>query len=168
MSSRVRDAHCALWQFERETHGGPVFGEGHSHFFWSGHLDGAEAQVESGEEALPILDFDLLKIHPLILNHGMGYYERWLRKDDPTAHRRGMPTEEMMDKYRALEIAFAHAGFLGTSTWRCVPYAVREYYMTTPFSARCAAAHPVRILYEITAASFPAPLPPRSARPTAS
>ena len=142
-------AHRALWKFERETHGGPVFGEGHSHFFWSGCLDGVEAQLEGGEDALPILDFDLLKMHPLILNHGMGYYERWYGKNNPTARRRGIPTEEKLDKYRALEIAFGHAGFLGTSTWRCVPFAAREYYMVTPFSARYATARPTRILYEI-------------------
>ena len=65
------------------THDGPVFGEGNNHWYWSGCLDGVEAQFGSGWPgnggfSAPLsVDFDLLKIHPLQFNHGMGYYERW-------------------------------------------------------------------------------------------
>ena len=72
-----------LWQYERDTHQGPIFGEGNNHWYWSGLLDGAEAQFGSGWPAnqglsAPLMvDFDLLKMHPLMASHGMGYYERW-------------------------------------------------------------------------------------------
>jgi hypothetical protein len=80
--SRTWDVHGQLWQFERQTHGGPVFGEGANHWYWSGRLDGVEAQfgvgwTAGGMNAPLMVDFDLLKMHPLQFNHGMGYYERW-------------------------------------------------------------------------------------------
>ena len=34
-----------LFQFMRDTHGGPLFGEGANHFYWAGRCDGVEAQV---------------------------------------------------------------------------------------------------------------------------
>ena len=69
-----------LFQFMRDTHGGPLFGEGDNHFYWAGRCDGVEAQVDGGEDHAPFLDFDLLKLHPQMVNHGMGYYERWFRR----------------------------------------------------------------------------------------
>jgi hypothetical protein len=83
---RVWDMHRRHWDYERKTHAGPVFGEGNNHWYWSGCLDGVEAQFgsgwpsEAGREVPLLVDFDLLKIHPLQLNHGMGYYERWWGK----------------------------------------------------------------------------------------
>lgn len=71
-----------LFQFMRDTHGGPLFGEGSRHFYWAGLCDGVEAQVTAGEHNVPFLDFDLLKIHPQMVNHGMGYYERWVERGD--------------------------------------------------------------------------------------
>lgn len=78
MFQRVWDAHRQLWAYERKTHDGPVFGEGNQHWYWSGCLDGVEAQFGSGWPgnqgmSAPLnVDFDLLKIHPLQFNHGMG------------------------------------------------------------------------------------------------
>ena len=69
--SRVWDIHRQLWAYERDTHTGPVFGEGNNHWYWSGCLDGVEAQFGSGWPGnggftAPLaVDFDLLKIHPL-------------------------------------------------------------------------------------------------------
>src|ERR1035438_3297453 len=72
-----RAASAALWSFERTTHGGPVFGEGGSHWFWSGLLDGVEAEFGGGAvannssaQAPLFVDFDLLKIHPRQVNYG--------------------------------------------------------------------------------------------------
>ena len=69
-----------LFQFERDTHGGPLFGEGANQFYWAGKCDGVEAQVAGGEHHTPFLDLDLLKLHPQMVNHGMGYYERWFER----------------------------------------------------------------------------------------
>ena len=63
MSLRVQ-REPELFQFERDTHGGPLFGEGANHFYWAGRCDGVEAQVSGGEDHAPFLDLDLLEIAP--------------------------------------------------------------------------------------------------------
>lgn len=145
----VWKAHRELFQFERETHGGPLFGEGNNHFFWAGLCDGCEAQVVGGEEAPWLVDFDLLKIHPQMVNHGMGYMERWLRSGYSSGWNSRIPSTRVMDKYRAMELAFGHAGFLANQTWRLAPYALREYHVVTPIQSRYVTAKPVRIAYDV-------------------
>ncbi|MGO9467008.1 MAG: DUF5696 domain-containing protein [Isosphaeraceae bacterium] len=147
----VWEIHRQLWDYERTTHHGPVFGEGNNHWYWSGCLDGVEAQFgagwpgEAGREAPLLVDFDLLKIHPLQLNHGMGYYERWWSKSAWGT----IPPMVVLDQYRMQEIAFGHAGFLGAATWPVVPLAWLEHHLLTPVTARSAKATPVEILYEL-------------------
>jgi len=58
-----------LWQYLRNTHGGPVFGEGLAHWYWSGLLDGVEAQFGVGwpwglgPDAPLLVDFDLIAVN---------------------------------------------------------------------------------------------------------
>ncbi|KAJ3057756.1 hypothetical protein HK102_010893, partial [Quaeritorhiza haematococci] len=149
---RVRRAHRETWNFLREAHGGPVFGEGNHHWYWSGLLDGVEAQFgsgwpgEGGLDAPLFVDFDLLKIHPLQLNHGMGYYERWY--DRARAPRGGLPPIAVLDQYRMQEIAFGHAGFLSGEAWASVPLAWLESNLTRPVTSRSATAPVTQIQYE--------------------
>jgi hypothetical protein len=137
----VWDAHRELWQYERDVFQGPVIGEGARHWYWSGCLDGVEAQLEERDRVLPIVDFDLLRIHPLQFNHGMGYLGRWLSDDD------GSADEAITDRYRAMEVAFGHAGFLDTRCWRWPSLAAREYYLIRAVMDQYATANPVRIRY---------------------
>lgn len=138
--SRVWQVHRELWAYERHTHEGPVFGEGANHWYWSGCLDGVEAQfgvgwpANQGEYAPLFVDFDLLRIHPLQLNHGMGYYERW-RADAPWG---AVPPMQVLDVYRMQEAVFGHAGFLGASTWNLLPLAWLEHHLLSPVTKRCA------------------------------
>jgi hypothetical protein len=147
----VWEAHRQLWSFERKTYGGPVLGEGANHWFWSGLLDGVEAQFgdgwpgQLGQSAPLMVDFDLLKIHPLQVNHGMGYYERWW--GTPTWHAR--PPMVVLDQYRMQEIIYGHAGFLSGATYLDVPLAWQEHHLVSPVAARYAAASPVKIEYQI-------------------
>jgi len=148
---RVWDAHRMLWQYERETHAGPVFGEGDEHAYWSGNLDGVEAQFgagwpsNQGMSAPLMVDFDLLKIHPLQLNHGMGYYERWL----PIGQWIGVPPMAVLDQYRMQEVAFGHAGFLDNETWSNLPLAWLESNLLTPVTARYATAKAIEVGYQV-------------------
>jgi hypothetical protein len=148
---RVWDVHRQLWDYERKTHGGPVFGEGNNHWYWSGLLDGVEAQFgvgwghNQGMTAPLMVDFDLLKIHPLQFNHGMGYYERWWAKAEWGA----LPPMVVLDQYRMQEVAFGHAGFLGAATWNVLPLAWLEHHLLSPVTARYAAVQPAEIQYEI-------------------
>ncbi|MBN2508076.1 MAG: hypothetical protein JXQ71_15420 [Verrucomicrobia bacterium] len=150
---RVATVHRDLWAFERATHGGPVFGEGNQHWYWSGLLDGVEAQFgagwpgNGGFDAPLSVDFDLLKIHPLQVNHGMGYYERWWPKDAHT-NWGGAPPMIVLDQYRLQEVAYGHAAFLGASTYATLPLAWLDHHLVTPVMARYGAARPLEILYE--------------------
>jgi len=147
----VWDAHRALWAYERDLHHGPVFGEGNNHWYWSGYLDGVEAQFGqgwhdgSGTSAPLLVDFDLLKIHPLEFNHGMGYYERWWAHG-PDA-RRGLLS--LLDQYRMQEVAYGHQGFLGGEAWHDAGLSWLESHLMRPLTARTALADPVAIDYLI-------------------
>ncbi len=151
MFRRVWEVHRALWDYERKTHGGPVFGEGNNHWYWSGCLDGVEAQFGTGWgwgqglHAPLAVDFDLLKIHPLQCNHGMGYYERWWSD----AKWGAVPPIVILDQYRMQEVAYGHAGFLGGSVWNLIPYAWLEHHLLTPVMARYATAKPLQIEYHV-------------------
>ena len=101
----VFDTHAKLWSYERQNHGGPVFGEGNNHWYWSGLLDGAEAQYGSGwptnqGRVAPLaVDFDLLRLHALQVNHGMGYHSRWWSDADDEAWG-SHPPMAALDQYR--------------------------------------------------------------------
>jgi hypothetical protein len=136
-----------LFQFERDTHGGPLFGEGNNHFYWAGLCDGVEAQVEGGEDHTPFLDFDLLKIHPQMVNHGMGYYERWFRSGRQTRWGINAGGIAQLDKYRAMEIAYGHAGFIGNALTSDLRSIVREHHLMHPVQRLYGNALPVEIRY---------------------
>ena len=144
--SRVWDVHRQLWAYERDTHHGPVFGEGNDHWYWSGCLDGVEAQFGSGWPGnggftAPLaVDFDLLKIHPLQFNHGMGYYSRWWPTEAYQSNWAGPVPMVVLDRYRMQEVAYGHAGFLDASVYANVPLAWLEHHLLSPVMARYALA----------------------------
>jgi hypothetical protein len=156
--SRVWDVHRQLWAYERATHGGPVFGEGNNHWYWSGCLDAVEAQFGSGWPGnggftAPLaVDFDLLKIHPLQFNHGMGYYSRWWPTESYQTNWGSPVPMVVLDRYRMQEAAYGHAGFLDGSVYANIPLAWLEHHLLSPVMARYAAARPVGILYETNGA----------------
>jgi len=143
------DANVALFAFERQAHRGPLFGEGSMHMYLAGAADGVEAQVVGGEDAPLLLDFDLLKIHPQMMNHGMGYHERWLREGYGGDWGGRVPPQYRVDKYRSMEIAYGHAGFVANQVLRQPSYAVKEAHLVAPVQARYGAAKAVAIEYEV-------------------
>jgi len=145
-----------LFQFERDSHGGPLFGEGANHFYWAGKCDGVEAQVAGGENHEPLLDFDLLRIHPQMVNHGMGYYERWFTGG--YNHRWGVDTGtvEQVDKYRAQELAYGHAGFVGGAQINNLQWVAKEHHLMHPVQALYGTAKPTEIAYEVEGQFVPA------------
>jgi hypothetical protein len=152
--ARVWDIHRQLWVYERETHSGPVFGEGNNHWYWSGCLDGVEAQFGSGWPGnggfgVPLaVDFDLLKIHPLQFNHGMGYYSRWWPSESYHTNWGGPAPMVVLDRYRMQEVAYGHAGFLDGSVYANTPVAWLEHHLLSPVTGRYATSRPSEILYE--------------------
>lgn len=147
--TRWMSANQSLWAYERKVDNGPVFGEGMNHWYYSGMLDGVEAQTGAGsvpkndDARIPLfVDFDLLRIHPLQVNHGMGYYERW------TASSASNMTTAQTDAYRMQELAFGHAPFLSRGTWNDVSRAFVESNLVSPVAKAYGTAQVRSIQYE--------------------
>jgi len=139
-----------LWAYERKAHQGPVFGEGKNHWYYSGLLDGVEAQFGTGAipehtgAAAPLfVDFDLQRIHPLEVNHGMGYAERWVAPGEPISKTINM------DAYRMQEIAFGHAPFLDRQQWNDISHAFVESNLVTPVAKSYGAVQVSSIAYQV-------------------
>ena len=144
----VWKAHQELWNYERGVHRGPVFGEGYNHWYWSGALDGVEAQFGQGwsgygTDAPLLVDFDLLKIHPLQLNYGMGTYVRWWNQGPN--EKRGMLN--LLDQYRMQEAAFGHRGYVGNEAWSDPALVWLESHLMPPLTARTGLARADAIHY---------------------
>lgn len=157
-----------LMTYLREIHGGPVFSEGRAHYSWGGKVDGVEAEngtafhgAEWNTNAL-LLDFDLLKLHSLQANFGMGYPERWFDwgNTKSTHPPRGLDCVEMsmeeQDRYRAQEIAFGHLGYFTTQNVVKSNYPLREYNLLRDFQRHYANVPPRDIRYEINGQLEPA------------
>lgn len=141
--------NCQAYSFLRETYNGPVVCEG-SDFTEAGYYDGG-SNFALNRRAIPLLPvFELLKVHPLMLNHGVGYYERWLIDgySEPNWYYR-VPTEEERDEYRIMTFAFGRIGFLGHQLMATIHGLLKEYFLTLPVQKRYGTSMPFRILYEI-------------------
>ncbi len=149
-------SYAQLLAYARAVHQGPVLGEGGHHFLYAGLVDGVEAQyiddTHSGPDIPPVVDFSLLKIHPLMVNHGVGYYERYFARNG--IQKWGDFTREEIYHYMATEIAFCHAGFapawerLGGPT-QGADQVLREVTLVLPIQKLCALSTPTRILYQV-------------------
>jgi len=114
----LADAHDAiveLFEAMKVFYGGPLLGEGGEgtgrfDSYFAGSVDAVERQTERRSRAWVAPDYELLAVKPRMFNHGMGYYSRYFTdsgQQNPTLGQADL------DQYRASEIAFAHAGFLG-------------------------------------------------------
>jgi len=119
-------------------------------------VDGVEAQVPGGEAHVPFLDFDLLKLHPQMVNHGMGYYERWFEEGYDARYGSTVGTPEDVDKYRAQEMAYGHAGFIGHISTDNVQWVAKEHHLMHPVQRLYGTAKAAAIEYEIEGRFVPA------------
>ena len=147
----VIQANTRLWSLTRRLYGGPVLGEGARDWTWAGLLDGVEGQFgvgvpsNGGQSAPLFVDFALLKVHPRMLNHGMGYLERWLATPAPVET---LPPS-VLDQYRMQEIIYGHTGFVANPLVDSLPFIWREHNLVLPVTRRYAVS-PVRaIRYEV-------------------
>ena len=143
-------AYADLLTYLRAAHEGPVLGEGGAHFLYAGLVDGAEAEYEQSDSLLPLVDFALLRLHPLMVNYGVGYFPYYFAQD-------GAPKWSdytLADHYRYMadEIAFCHAGYVDTpelfdSDEAWLEWVEREARLVAPIHRLCAPAQATRILY---------------------
>jgi hypothetical protein len=148
-----RNGSVALWAYERNVERGPVLGEGKYHWYWSGLLDSVEAQfgaestpITNGLQAPLFVDFDLMRIHPLQVNYGMGYYERWMPGGTT------ITSTTALDAYRMQEVIFGHSPYLTGTLWPSVPRSLLEQNLVSPLSTRYALQTPIAIAYNVNGA----------------
>ncbi len=125
---------------QRTNWRGPVYSEGGFHWMYCGLTDGNYAQDQSYNiSANPwLVDFDLLRLHPLACNFGMGdvgmfYPGKSAPKD----------ADEKVDRFLAATVAFGHPGFLVHSQ----KMEDRSYFMVQALAARYTQAEAAEIRY---------------------
>ncbi|MEX1997851.1 MAG: DUF5696 domain-containing protein [Candidatus Andersenbacteria bacterium] len=151
----------------RSASAGPLSGEGrqaahgNSDTWQAGLVDAVEREIVGREFAKIMPDYELKVVKPLMANQGMGYHGRWLGPGpDPVTDIR--PSTFPFDKYRAMQMAFAHTGFLGDNTFNAanIPmnefyrYWVKEYYTFRNLQSQYLSSTVQQILYRNSAGSL--------------
>ncbi len=158
----VFQAYIDLLTFLRAAHQGPVLSEGGAHFLYAGWVDGVEAEyqdgLDEGHTTPPLVDFALLRLHPLMVNYGVGYFPRYFSQAGQL--KWGGYTLEDQHHYLATQIAFCHAGYIDSpelfdSAEDWLAWVERTARLVAPIHQRCAAAQAVRILYRVDGALAP-------------
>ena len=159
MAQTVLRAYAEVFAAERESYGGPVVSEGGHYWKVAGLVDGNYAQLRTpaGQERwqMPFLvDFDLLRIHPLEVDVGMGWRGSYGYDD----HARD--ADDALDRFLCATIAFGHSGILYSPSFpgtqaidpadplgRWERSVVRTYFMIQELASRYAMVPVSRISY---------------------
>ncbi|MDO4557699.1 MAG: hypothetical protein Q4C47_01900, partial [Planctomycetia bacterium] len=130
--------------------GGPVYSEGNNHWYYVGLTDGNYGQDQAYAGRIPngawIVDFDLMKMHPLGTSFGMGNPGMFYG-DGVWNGLRGEERVKAIDRFLAATIAFGHTGFFVTES---LPFAARSYFMLQQLQKRYASqpVHSIRYMDE--------------------
>ncbi|MCL2744967.1 MAG: hypothetical protein FWE67_14070, partial [Planctomycetaceae bacterium] len=126
-------AYGEILLHQKKIWGGPVYSEGNNHWYYSGLTDGNYAQDQAYR--IPqnpwLVDFDLLKIHPLENNFGMGNPSMFYGRESFTTDKE---REQMLDRFIAATLAFGHTGFLAMEYG--LHGAMRSYFMVQAIAKR--------------------------------
>ena len=120
MFRRVYECYGRILYNEKIAHAGPVYSEGLHHWWYAGLTDGNYAQIVSklpSKEPL-LVDFDLLKIHPLEMDAGMGAAGMYFKAEKAD-----------LDQFIAATLAYGHIGYL---EWSSMEGTLKIYYMVRP------------------------------------
>jgi hypothetical protein len=134
-------AYGEIMLMQKRAWKGPVYSEGNMHWLYSGLTDGNYAQDRGYRISdLPwLVDFDLLRIHPLECNFGIGslnmFYGDQIPKDITAA----------VDRFLAATVAFGHSGFFVRG--RGSGSDIHSYYMIQAIASRYTLAKAVNIRY---------------------
>ncbi|MBN1348657.1 hypothetical protein JXJ21_04545 [candidate division KSB1 bacterium] len=130
-------AYSLLLANEKKAYAGPVFSEGLYHWFYAGLTDGNYGQIRDSEphDVAPLVDFDLLRIHPLEVDIGMGgpfmFYRNGVSPGEMNSR------SEKFDRFLAATIAYGHNGYLLDENWG-IPAQLKSYYMMQQLQTRYA------------------------------
>lgn len=111
---------------QKFAYNGPVYSEGNNHWWYAGLVDGNYGQLGSTASWRDPLfvDFDLLHMHPLSMDAGMGEIGMYYRGPLP---------DLALERFRAVTLAYGHIGYLDyqtfSSTWKEL---IKTYYLQQP------------------------------------
>ncbi|NQT85376.1 hypothetical protein HQ560_01340 [bacterium] len=121
-----------LWN-ESKAYGGPVFSEGACQWLYAGISDGNYGQMgRAGAprwQRPPLVDFDLLKMHPLMCDVGMGAPNMFYPQHDGFWRKPATAENPYLDRFITSTLAFGHIGYLALD-WG-FEGALKCYYMTS-------------------------------------
>jgi hypothetical protein len=122
---------------------GPVFSEGGNHYYYDGLVTGSYADDRGYDLANDawLVDFDLLKLHPLGCDIGLGNPGSFV------AALSGVPDEKDWDRYFAGTIAFGHIGKFFEPSGKPDGLPVRSYFMLQQLQSSYARALVKEIRY---------------------
>jgi hypothetical protein len=128
-------AYGEIMLLQKRAWDGPVYSEGGKHCYYCGLTDGNYAQDQGYQ--LPrnpwLVDFDLLKLHDLCCNFGMGNLDMFYGRE----HDLGATRQEIdasIDRFLAATVGFGHPGFLVFEGG--FQNTMRSYYMIQQLAAR--------------------------------
>jgi hypothetical protein len=139
-------AYGEIMLLQKKAWKGPVYSEGNYHAFYCGLTDGNYGQDQSYRPAENpwLADFDLLRLHHLGCNFGMGnpdmFYASVPQPQGTQAER-----DAWIDRFLAATVAFGHPGFLVFEGG--YQNALRSYYMLQQLHSRYCLSNPVEIRY---------------------
>ena len=104
-------AYGEIFLLQKKAWNGPVYSEGPHHCFYSGLTDGNYAQDQAYQfmNRPWLVDFDLLKMHPLECDFGMGNPGMFAPNYFPSD---AQSKDAFLDRFITATIAFGHPGFL--------------------------------------------------------
>lgn len=138
--SQVFYAFGEIMLLQKRTWAGPVYSEGNMHWLYSGLTDGNYAQDRGYRtfEMPWLVDFDLLRLHPLECNFGMGSLGMFYFDKIPEN------LEYALDRFLAATIAFGHSGKF---VRRSGGLDMHSYFMIQALAAKYTLAKAVNIRY---------------------
>ena len=131
---------------QKKVWNGPVYSEGGMHHIYCGLTDGNYGQDMNYR--LPvnpwIVDYDLLKMHPLCCNFGIGAPYMFYENVKPPADR-----DVAIDRFLAATVAFGHPGFFVSDqdAKLAEKYENRSYFMIQALAAHYTQATAEEIRY---------------------
>ncbi len=130
-------AYGEILLHQKAAWNGPVYSEGNRHFPYCGLTDGNYAQDQQYRPAERpwLVDFDLLRLHDLGCNFGMGNPEMFFVD----------AADRPLDRFLAATVAFGHPGFLAYEYG--LPGALRSYYLLQQLHSRYCLAGAAEIRY---------------------
>jgi hypothetical protein len=155
----LHKAYSILLNNEKKAYEGPVYSEGQYQWFYAGLTDGNYGSIRDSDpdKVYPLVDFDLLHIHPLEVSIGMGnpgmFYQSGIKSEE---HNSRSPK---FDRFISTTIAYGHNGYLidlpvinnladmkVTSGWG-IPAIMKSYYMMQQVQSRYALVKVDKISY---------------------